>query len=180
MKLFYPNVRMMAVLFLTNLLWISNAQSQLYIGTATTDITPLLPVALLGQFHIRIAHTIESPLTANVVALESRGNNSETAIFVSCDLTVIPPTLIKLVRNRISEKVSDLDANKIILTATHNHTTPVLGNENLVYPIPPEIMQIDTTLAFVAERISRAIEKAWENRQPGSVTWGLSYAVIRL
>ncbi|MEO9021496.1 MAG: hypothetical protein ABI237_12595 [Ginsengibacter sp.] len=169
---------MIAILFFINLFWISNAHSQLFIGTATTDITPPLPVALLGQFHLRIAHTVESPLTANVVALESIGNNTETVIFVSCDLTVIPPSLIKLVRNQISERVTGLDANKIILTATHTHTAPVLGNENLVYPIPPEIMQIDTTLKFVAERISTAIEKAWKTRQPGSVTWGLSYAAI--
>lgn len=48
-------------------------QSQdLLIGTAVADITPELPVALMGQFNLRIADTTETPLTANVITLESR------------------------------------------------------------------------------------------------------------
>lgn len=43
---------------------------ELLIGTATADITPSLPVALTGQFHLHIANTIETPLTASVIALE--------------------------------------------------------------------------------------------------------------
>ena len=61
---------------------------ELHIGTATADITPALPVAVCGQFHLRIAETAETPLTANIIALESRdGNHSlDVAIMVSCDL----------------------------------------------------------------------------------------------
>src|SRR3990170_4605849 len=44
----------------------------LLIGAASVDITPAGPVALSGQFHLRINRTVETPLTANVVALESR------------------------------------------------------------------------------------------------------------
>ena len=60
-------------LFLVMLCFVVNLQSQeLYIGRAVADITPELPVALMGQFNLRIADTIETPLTANVIALESR------------------------------------------------------------------------------------------------------------
>jgi hypothetical protein len=54
----------------------------------SADITPALPVALMGQFELRIARTAETPLTANVLALESRDANHslDTAIMVSCDL----------------------------------------------------------------------------------------------
>ena len=46
---------------------------QLWIGAARADITPQPPVALTGFQTVRITTTIQSPLTANVLALESRG-----------------------------------------------------------------------------------------------------------
>ena len=72
---------------------------ELLIGTATVDITPKLPVALDGQFHLRIARAIDTPLTANVVALDSReGNRSiDQAIMVSCDLVGIPNKVLQSV-----------------------------------------------------------------------------------
>ena len=42
------------------------------LGAASADITPSEPVALDGQFNLRIAHKATTPITANVVALESR------------------------------------------------------------------------------------------------------------
>ena len=59
--------------FLTFLFFAVNLHAtELEIGTATANITPKLPVALFGQFYLRIADTVETPLTANVIALESR------------------------------------------------------------------------------------------------------------
>jgi len=65
----------------------------LLIGTATADITPKLPVALTGFQTARTTRTIQSPLTVNVLALESRQGERTTdlAILVSCDLCVIRP-----------------------------------------------------------------------------------------
>ncbi len=61
------------------------------IGTTSVDITPELPVALTGQFNLRIAEIIETPLTANIIALESKeeAGESDAAIMVSCDLLYI-------------------------------------------------------------------------------------------
>ena len=43
--------------------------TRLWIGSATTDITPDLPVALTGFQTVRLTRTIQSRLTANVLAL---------------------------------------------------------------------------------------------------------------
>lgn len=48
---------------------------QLLVGAATADITPEGPVALRGQFHLRISKSVETPLSAGVVALESRNGD---------------------------------------------------------------------------------------------------------
>jgi hypothetical protein len=158
--------------------------SVLYIGKAVSDITPSLPVALGGQMHLRIAKTAETPLTANVLALESRdGNKSlDVAIMVSCDIVVVPRIFLKMVRDDVHQKLPEIDVNKIVLNATHVHTAPVLENDSdfwFRYQIPKEeVLQVDEYRAFFVKRVSEAIIKAWNNRRPGSVTWGLSHAVV--
>ena len=65
--------QMSGVVLLVLLAGVANLRAaELRIGTATADITPALPAALSGQFELRIAHTAATPLTANVVALESK------------------------------------------------------------------------------------------------------------
>lgn len=65
--------------------------SELFIGTGHVSITPSQPVALSGQRHARIAHEVESPVTATALALETRDGNQvlDQAIIISCDLVAI-------------------------------------------------------------------------------------------
>jgi hypothetical protein len=154
--------------------------ADLYIGTATSDITPALPVAVTGQFHLRIARTAETPLVANVVVVESRDNNQtgDAAIFVSCDLLYIPTDLIHAVRKEVQQRLPDLDVSKIMMNATHTHTAPVLVADG-EYLIPKKgVTQVNAYRAFFTKRVTEAIVKAWNNRRPGSMTWGLSHAVV--
>ena len=157
---------------------------ELLIGTATVDITPKLPVALDGQFHLRIARAIDTPLTANVVALDSReGNRSiDQAIMVSCDLVGIPNKVLQSVRDEVKKQLPDLDVNKIFLNATHTHTAPVMENGpdcSFRYEIPKDsVLQPEEYVEFFVQRVSESIVKAWKSRSPGSVSWGMSHAAL--
>ena len=173
------------VLFLTMLCFAANLRAQeMHIGTAIADITPKLPVALMGQFNLRIADTIETPLTANVIALESRdGSRSlDVAIMVSCDVVEIPEMLLNMVRDEVNKQIPEIDAKKIFLTAIHTHTAPVLENGSQYsfrYQIPKKgVTQVEEYDNFFVQRVTDAIVKAWKNRHPGSVSWGLSHAAI--
>ncbi len=153
--------------------------ADLYVGTASTDITPPLPVAVDGQFNLRIADKVETPLTANVVALESRSGDKsvEAAIAVSCDLVGIPDLFLQRVRQLAAARISGLDPQKIFLNATHTHTGPVLREHE--YPIPKTgVTQAEACRNLLADRVADAIVKAWSARSPGSVTWGLGHAVV--
>jgi len=155
------------------------AEMAIWIGVASTDITPPGPVALSGQFERRIARTVETPLTANVAALESRGADgpSDAAIMVSCDLIGIPDEVLRLVREDVRRRLPEVDTAKIILNGTHTHTAPVL--ESGRYVLPKEgVTPVEAYRAFLVGRIAEAIEKAWKSRRPGSVTWGLGHAVV--
>ena len=54
--------------------------SELWVGGATVDITPDGPAALSGQRHVRIAHKIESRLTATALAVETRDGRKGTVV----------------------------------------------------------------------------------------------------
>lgn len=153
--------------------------AELFIGTATVDITPTEPVAVSGQFNLRIAKKVETPITANVIALESRkdGASRDTAIMVSCDLISIPREVLELVRKAVHERLPDVDTKKMFLNGTHTHTAPVLRIGK--YRIPRDgVMQVEQYRFFLAERIADAVARAWKGRAKGSVTWGLSHAVV--
>ena len=167
--------------FLAEMLSLSAGASaaELLVGTAIVDITPARPVAVSGQFHLRIAKTVETPITANVIALESReqGLSRDVAIMVSCDLLYIPSEVLERVREAVRERLPDLDTRKLFLNGTHTHTAPVLLEDK--YRIPNEgVMQVEQYQSFLAERVADAIARAWDGRRAGSVTWGLSHAVV--
>ena len=153
--------------------------AELLVGSASIDITPSEPVAVSGQFHLRIARKVETPITANVLILESRdnGQSSDLAVMVSCDVISIPVDVLDLVRQEIKKRVPDLDANKVFLGGTHTHTAPELRLGKWVLPAEG-VMQVEQYRVFFAERVADAVAQAWKDRAAGSVSWGLGHAVV--
>ncbi len=153
--------------------------ANLLVGTSTIEITPPQPVAVCGQFHLRIARDVETPLMANVIVIQSRHENgaADMAILVSCDIVSIPDELRRMVRTRVEKQVPEIDVSKIILSGTHTHTAPVV--ETGMYRIPKDgVMQVDEYRSFLADRVAAAVGQAWQGRRAASVTWGLSHAVV--
>ena len=155
------------------------AGGQLYVGVATTDITPEGPVALRGQFHLRISKAVETPLTANAVALETRDEEKavDAAVLVACDLIAIPDEVLRMVREEVAKRMPDLDVKKIIINGTHTHTAPVMTPGTFVLP-KEGVTPVEEYREFLVQRLADAVEKAWKGRAPGSVTWGLGHAVV--
>lgn len=173
-----------SVVVIACLLTMASARSvagELHIGGATVSITPNQPVALSGQMHTRIAKEVESPVTATALALESRDGNEvlDQVIMVSCDLVAIREGILEMVRERIQERLPDFDVNKLFLSATHTHTAPVMREG--AYQLPEEgIIQPKEYVEFLANQVAEASVEAWQTRKPGSVGWGLGYAVVAL
>jgi hypothetical protein len=151
---------------------------KLYIGWATQNITPDGPVALAGQFNVRVSKEHMDSVTCTVLAIETRDGikSVETAIMVSCDVCVIRDSLNKEVKRRLKLKLPELDINKVWLNATHTHAGPVLREGN--YEIPEGVITPTEYVQFAAERISKAVVEAWNSRKPAGMSWGLGQAVI--
>ncbi|ODU00464.1 MAG: hypothetical protein ABS79_03320 [Planctomycetes bacterium SCN 63-9] len=167
-----------AVLAITSMA-VDGRSAELRVGGATISITPDRPIALSGQMHTRIARTVESPVMATALALESKEGDKvlDQAVLVSCDLVSIDAAILDRVRQLVKQRVSDLDPAKVILSATHTHTAPVMKEGD--YEIPKEgIMQPSEYAEFLAQRVAEAVAKGWESRRPGKVGWGLGHAVV--
>ncbi len=167
------------------ILCVNGFASDLHIGTSEVDITPELPVALMGQFHLRIAQEANTPLKANVIALESRDgeNGLDTVVFVSCDLVYITNQVWQKVREEVRRRIPGFSMNKIILSATHTHTSPVLTDESdnpsFLYKLPDQgVTQVSDYRAFLVDEIATGIVEAWANRGKGKMSWGLDRAAI--
>lgn len=153
--------------------------AELRVGTAVTSITPDRPIALHGQMHTRIGATVDAPLEASAVALESReGDQSlEQAIMISCDICYLPVEVVAQVRQQCHQLIPDFDVQKIFVSATHTHTGPVFTED--AYALPEEgVMRPTEYTRFFVERVAEVAAKAWQGRQPGAVSWGLGHAVV--
>jgi hypothetical protein len=144
--------------------------AELKVGTASVDITPNKAVALWGQFGLRLSTKPDTPLTANVVALQS-GDARTT--FVSLDLLQLPEVFVQAIRDAVAKKDGSIDVETIVLTATHTHTAPVLRPGTPGIPVNDQTMTVDETLTYLADKISNGIVAAWKNVAPGKMSYGL-------
>ncbi len=153
---------------------------ELLVGGATVSITPDQPIALWGQMQTRISKGVESPLSASVIALESKGSGGtagDIAVMVSCDLVAVPDEALQQTRDEVLKQLPGFPVEKIFLNATHTHTGPVLLEG--MYEIPKDgVMSPTDYRQFFARQVAQGIVNAWNSRQPGQVGWGMSYAVV--
>lgn len=171
--------------FLTGISINLNAQGgQLYVGWAVADITPEKPVALVGQLHKRISESVQDPLNATVLALETKGENGmkEQAIMVSCDLLFIRAQTQKKLQQEIKSILPDFDASKLFLNATHSHTSPGMIDDEFfgLYDISKDkgVMKPSEFEAFFLGKVTDAVVRAWKERKPGGFSWGLGNAIL--
>lgn len=152
---------------------------ELVAGAATVSITPERPVALWGQMHTRISTGVASPVTATVLVLESSdgGGSPGATTFVACDVVAIPDEALEAIRTRVTAAIPGYPVERIVVSATHTHTAPVLLEG--VYAIPAAgVMQPAEYVDFFAARVAAGIREAWEGRRPCSVGWGMAHAVV--
>ncbi len=164
------------------------------IGWAEESIVPdNKKVHLRGQFFPRVSEYVETPISVTAMAIETE---NDTAVFCSCDLAGISAHLVSLVRAALADK-TDLNLEKIIVSATHTHTSIkyetefsnkggglsilqkyLSQEENPAEEYDDTILSPEEATPFLVERISAAILKAWNNRKTAMYATGFGRAAI--
>lgn len=157
----------------------------LKIGWSEVSITPKQKVFLCGQFYERISEYVETEITVTAMAVES---GEQHMVICSCDLEGIGENLVTETRKRLTD-VDGLDANNVIIHATHTHTSidyyskrninlsgslnvlaQILSNDSNKQSEEPQrrddVMDAHEALIWIADKISEAVKLAWENRKP--------------
>jgi hypothetical protein len=152
---------------------------KLYVGVATTSITPDQPVALDGHRNLRVSNKVESPVTANVLCLECRDGEKvlDQAVFVSCDIVAIRNGLREVIRAKVKPLAPDFDVNKLVVNATHTHNAPV--TEEGRYTLPEKgNMKPAEYVEYMSDKVAAAVAESWKQRQPAKAGWAQGQAVI--
>ncbi len=160
----------------------------LNIGWAQINITPTRPVYIIGQMYQRVSQYIHDPISATALVMD---NGDEQAIFISADMTEVPSHALEAVRKNLSV-YQDLDFTKVSLHVTHTHNSTdflddFLRNDNEhVYgkdilpkiDIPENIFAYEEAQAFIVEKLTELVSKAWESRKPGGISYAQDYAAV--
>lgn len=164
--------------------------SKLLIGWAEESIVPEKKVSLAGQFFERISEYVESEITVTAMAVEADG---EQMILVSADVVSFSEGLLRMARQKFEKFGTGVDAKKIVVAATHSHTSHMMkaeedagstistvdilgeflpegkGYTKLVTPDSDVMTPIEAG-EFVTDKVALAAKKAWENRQEAMFT----------
>ncbi|MBE6425333.1 MAG: hypothetical protein IJD43_12470 [Thermoguttaceae bacterium] len=150
-----------------------------YAGAVSLDITPERPVTLSGQFYTRISKGANTPITANILALNSvKEGRSTPAILISMDVVSIREPFNVEFRKRLQEEFPEVPSENIILCATHTHAGPNIGNDPGDLPENADIMHASEYTQFVLAKLIPAIRKAWESQVPSRYGYGLGFVNI--
>ena len=174
---------------------------KIVVGWAEESITPEKKIALAGQFAERISEYVETPITVTALAIESGG---EQMILCSCDLVSIGENLMRDVREKIARENAEIEVDGIIISAIHTHSSHTYardakanaaafsGMQRILDSFLPkekqyqakvsakgeDFMDSEESLAFLTERIAKAILNAWDNRKPARYATGFGRAAI--
>ena len=119
-------------------------------GFARIDITTPLGIEIVGYYEKRVSDGIIDPLFATAVAFD---NGEKKAIVMSVDLIGISQLFSENVRAKIAKKL-DMDADAIMINASHTHTGPLIfGITDVKYAYEHTIEEI------LVDEVARAFEK---------------------
>lgn len=122
-------------------------------GFAWVDVTPPPGLALMGQFHERLATHARDPLCANAVAFQA--GDAPAAVIVSCDVALLETPWVDSVRQRFAEQ-SGQSAEQLIVHATHTHVGPCTTG---FFTGEPDAGWLETLAAGIVEAATQALAR---------------------
>jgi len=159
---------------------------QLYVGWATVDITPAARVVLDGSGYKRVTREVEDPVTATVLALETRDGDRvlDQAILITMDLVRMTQEVQEGLQRVAGSRLKDFQSSKLFCSATHTHCGPSISyartGPGQLYDISKDadVMTPQQYILLLYERVGKGIVAAWQGRRPAGMSWGLGHAVV--
>ncbi len=154
------------------------------IGWAEESLVPEKKVSLAGQFFERISEYVESEISVTAMAVEADGDQM---IMVSCDTGEAKEVVVRKAREKFAKLTKEVDPRKIIISATHTHTSLEIGEgaqfsvsatARILEEFLPEgkkyneavtpddsVLTPEEGFELVTDKIALAAKRAWEGRK---------------
>ena len=143
------------------------------IGWGRRSLNPGKPIAIPGQFHMRVSLGELNPVTVNALAID---NGDDAVIFVTADMVSFRYSILDIVLEKLRGIAPEVPGDKVIFSSTHTHAGPNAAEKP--YPCEIDWMAKDEALEFISTRVAEAIAEAWKNRAPGQVAYGYGFATV--
>lgn len=139
-------------------------------GAAQVDITPPIGAPMAGYYVPRVAEGVHDPLYVKAIVFEQNGVRVALA---ACDLVLLPRNLSQQAR-QIIQKQTGIAPDHVMISATHDHTGPVILQTPSRYNLKGKMLRItrDYTNALPG-RIAQAVEEAASRLQPAVIHAGV-------
>ncbi len=149
----------------------------LKIGWSKRDVSTDKPIAIIGQFYIRISKGIMDPIMLNCLVID---NEKDIVIFLSGDFGG-GKNSINLIQKKMKSRYPEIPAEKIIFNVTHTHCSAdlTLNPEYTFEPVEGiEIYPTNDYVEFFTNTAVDMIKEAYDNRKEGYIAYGYGYAVV--
>jgi hypothetical protein len=132
-------------------------------GAYAMDITPeKLPISVNGGMQDRQAKGVHDRLHARCLVLDD--GTTRLAVVV-CDSCMIPREILDEAKD-LASRATGIPADRMLISATHTHTAPTAAG---VFQSDPDAGY----QKYLARQIAKGIERAFQNRAPAQVGWGV-------
>lgn len=157
----------------------NSATNTIRIGWNRQNTTPAGPVLLAGQFYCRVSEGVRDPIGATALALDNRRDH---VVLVSVDLVSLPQVVHDMIIRKLAG-TPGLDPSRVIISTTHSHTAPELRGKTYGFgdggvDFGVDLVPLESYRDFFSTQVAVAIRKAWQNRAPGSLAYGMTRAVL--
>jgi len=156
----------------------------LKIGWAQRDVSTEKPVIINGQYYMRISKGILDPVTVTALTME---NGGDYVIFLEIDATKVAKGVLASVCEKVAKKNPEINTDKIIMNATHTHTSPVqspddyYGDWGKISEIPHDGVEFTEPreyFGFLTDKCAEAVCESFESKKCGSMAYGYGYAAV--
>ena len=135
-------------------------------GAVAQNITPeKWPVSVNGGMGDRKATKALDPLHARCLVLD---DGEGALVFVVVDSCMVPRDVFDEAKS-LAREMTGIPADRMLMSATHTHTAVTLTG---VFQSEPE----EEYKRFLARKIAEGVERAWKQREPAQIGWGVGSA----
>jgi len=145
----------------------SGAAGEFHVGWAKVNITPPVPTptAGYGKRRGKVYTSVHDSVYVRAIVID---NGITKAAIVAADLLIIPPTVIRLLQSRLTEK--EIPFNQVFFGATHSHNS-VGGWGTGISALFFSGKYDPKTVDRLADAFYQAIVKAKGEMEPAQLTY---------